>query len=102
MKISMWKQPYDSRHGGDFKVRDLVSAKIMMENCLCNGQEYIIPDANNPEMYYTLEKDNNGQVTFSHTEYGIFKPIFIEEDDIERKIYKARKSINNYFFRRED
>ena len=23
-------------------------------------------------------------------------------DDIESKIYKARKSINNYFFRKED
>lgn len=98
----MWKQPYDSRHGGDFKVRDLVSAKIMMENCLCNGQDYIIPDVNNPEMYYTLEKDKDGQVIYSHTEYGIFKPQFMQYDDIDKKIYKARKSMNNYFFRRED
>lgn len=26
----------------------------------------------------------------------------IEEDNVAKKIYKARKSINNYFFRRED
>ncbi len=102
MKISMWKQPYDSRHGGDFKVRDLVSAKIMMENCLCNGQEYIIPDANNPEMYYTLEKDTDGQVIYAHTEYGWFVPKLMEYDDIVSKIYKARKSMNNYFFSREN
>lgn len=102
MKISMWKQPYDSRHGGDFKVRDLVSANIFMEDCLQNGQDYIIPDVNNPEMYYTLEKDKDGQVIYSHTEYGIFKPQFMQYDDIDKKIYKARKSMNNYFFRRED
>lgn len=53
-------------------------------------------------MYYTLEKDKGGQVTYAHIEYGLFVPKLMEYDDIESKIYKARKSINNYFFRRED
>ena len=102
MRILMWKHPYDRRHGGDFKLIDLVSAKILMEDCLCNGQEYIIPDVNNPEMYYTLAKDDEGQVTYAHTEYGWFKPQLMQYDDIDKKIYKARKSINNYFFKREE
>lgn len=101
-KISMWREPYDGRYRGDFKVRDLVSAKIFMGDCLQKGQDYIVPDANNPEMYYTLEKDKDGQVTYAHTEYGLFKPQLMQYDDIDKKIYKARKSINNYFFRREN
>lgn len=32
-----------------------------MKDCLCKGQEYIVPDLDDSNMYYTLEKDKNGK-----------------------------------------
>lgn len=101
MNVTMWRRPFDGRYSRDFKVRDLVSARIFMEDCLIKGQTYYIPDANDPEMYFTLEKDNEGQVTFAHTQYGLIVEL-TEYDDIDRKIYRARKSINKYFFTDEN
>lgn len=102
MKISSWKLIFDTRFKGAFKVRDLESVHMFMKDCLINGQEYTVPDVDNSSMYYTLVKDSDGQVIFAHTEYGMFTPIFMQYDNIDRKIYKARKSINAFFFRRED
>lgn len=50
-----------------------------MKDCLCKGQEYIVPDLDDSNMYYTLEKDKNGKVTFAHTEIGWMIPVFVEE-----------------------
>lgn len=102
MRISMWNQIYDKRYNGSFKIRDLESVKLFMSDCLCKGQEYIIPDVNNPKMYYTLEKNNGGHVLFAHTEYGPFNLKLMQHDGVDKKIYSARKSINAFFFKEND
>lgn len=99
MRITHWRQPRDPRYQQEFKVRDLQSAKIFMEDCLVDGQEYIVPDIRDPNQYYCISKEE-GTVRIGREEYGEFLPLMMHDDDMEFRIFKARASINQYFFTR--
>lgn len=103
MGISIWKVPFDNRYNGDFKIRDYVSVEIFMKDALKEGNCYAFKDVNDETMYYSVEKSKEGQAIFAHTKYGdgILPPVVWEYDDIIKKIYKARKSFNQYFFTEE-
>lgn len=103
IKVTMWRNPIDTRYNGDFKIRDMKSVEIFIKDCI-QIENYEFKDVKDSTMYYNIMKDKEGRLTFSHTKYGdgILPPIIMEYEDIPKKIYKARKSVNEYFFNKDN
>lgn len=59
------------------------------------------PDVNDKRFYYTICKDSEGNVTLGRTRYGkdpvSGPPVFLDDQDVNERLYLARKSVNAKF-----
>lgn len=95
MNIIMWQIPYSG-----FKVKSFADAQTFKKKCLVENMEYVIPDVDSSGHYYIINREDSADFALiGHGEYGKpFEPLFTHMDSDGRFLYRARKSINNYFF----
>lgn len=103
-RVRFWLIPIDTRYKSSFKIRDSRSVQLFIEQTLRENEYYTIKDLNDKTMYYTIILEETGRLSLGHTKYGngILPPILMTYDNIPQRIFKARKSFNEYFFKRDE
>lgn len=98
-----------------FRIRSKEHAKMLVETILLPGTdiEFVDIESLNPKtgeytLYYRINKDMDGKPSFGHGRFAdssanelLAPAILMDDDNVIRKVFAARKSFNAHMKRKE-